>query len=52
MKAMVLNKLGSILDNNFPLILTDLPNPVPAENFAFTFNFLHNWVYSRKRFHR
>jgi len=32
MKAMVLNKLGSILENNTPLEPAELPKPVPAEN--------------------
>ncbi len=31
MKAMVLNKLGSILEHQQPLKLTDLPKPAPAE---------------------
>ena len=31
MKAMVLNKLCSLEENNTPLELTDLPDPVPAE---------------------
>ncbi len=31
MKAMVLNKLGSLEENKTPLELTDLPDPVPGE---------------------
>ncbi len=32
MKAMVLKQLGSISENNTPLELADLPDPVPGEN--------------------
>jgi len=32
MKAMVLNKLGSILENKNPLQAAELPQPVPADN--------------------
>ncbi len=31
MKAMILKKLGSISENNTPLELADLPNPVPGD---------------------
>lgn len=31
MKAMILKKLGSILENKAPLVLADLPVPVPGE---------------------